>query len=838
MLFLLLSSVFSADNFPVFNDTCNYFNTYSYECQEITNESITVNYFGLPQCPSSEIVNYTDGTLSCVSYNQTNVNNIAVTNTSTFTFPNTLSFTSEDGVVSGLLLSSDHLDFLNQSSILCNNHNNSVYSSCQFLASSCALSMYYPRSSSCSVLDSIITSTSTGYQFNYEFWPKDRPFIEYDASGSRVLDESFITNEFTSRQVITIYLATYNYYGAFLGFRVMNDELQKCSEFVENTNSWRIFGTTLNRQCSVNITDLYRDSNNFFFDPFLAETIDDQIVLRPLPIMVKNYLSSDNVAVNNDRDSKKHRFFRRFFVSNTNATTNHIIYLSNATIVFPLEKTSTNNQSSPYFILTYDSSTTSSSSTVKFVTNTVYTRSLSNFYFIALVVVLVCGVFGILLWFFRSYIIVRHYGEDGIDLYVILGALGELVSIAGIVLFLVCFGFSFYIFVCYKWVNAAFIAIPNSNEFDIIIPISWLSFACLLVAIFIKAIMQIRADTFVIDWEPKKGSVQPSAWRRIMIANDWTKLLTARTINLPFTLICIVFILDGLNIDLINQTIPSSALYDVGTSYYVLRFAFTSFLFIIFYIVGYGVQRLLWLIFGSPISNFIDLCITANCSVLALLSRSWGFYLHGRSVNQVSEVDMGTLKSDMVKNYENNISGIHRITDDQKDRVFEVFLHENFRESLSKAYERVLDISSAKTMNASRACNFASISVEAMAAFEQLNAYLCKFFGEDEEKRSFILMKERFLSRLFGFPPDEDSKTIMFLKKDGAIRGSMLAGVEYSLCIFELLLFAGTHSMTDSAIIAGFTTYICDQIILALFRQLGRSNIARKALLDERFIIN
>ena len=61
------------------------------------------------------------------------------------------------------------------------------------------------------------------------------------------------------------------------------------------------------------------------------------------------------------------------------------------------------------------------------------------------------------------------------------------------------------------------------------------------------------SDVFFVDWEPapkesgSKGSV--SCWRTILVANEWTEMLTLRRTNLCFSLLFIGFFLLGLDLE-------------------------------------------------------------------------------------------------------------------------------------------------------------------------------------------------------------------------------------------------------------------------------------------------
>ena len=133
------------------------------------------------------------------------------------------------------------------------------------------------------------------------------------------------------------------------------------------------------------------------------------------------------------------------------------------------------------------------------------------------------------------------YGEDGIDFYVLLAIITELICIAAYYLFIMGAIFSFAVLVAYKWHSGSYSSI--SGDFSMLTPVIWVSFALALVGALLKTLMQFHSDVIFIDWEPRTQGVPVSAWRRIFIANEWVKLLHHRSYSLPFTLVVMLFIL-------------------------------------------------------------------------------------------------------------------------------------------------------------------------------------------------------------------------------------------------------------------------------------------------------
>lgn len=96
-------------------------------------------------------------------------------------------------------------------------------------------------------------------------------------------------------------------------------------------------------------------------------------------------------------------------------------------------------------------------------------------------------------------------------------------------------------------------------------------------------IMQCNAmhgttDVFFVDWEPMSksrsqgGNGSVSCWRTILVANEWTEMLSLRRTNLPFTLLFIGFFLLGLGLENNATQQPDLQDLDDGPLNVILRY--------------------------------------------------------------------------------------------------------------------------------------------------------------------------------------------------------------------------------------------------------------------------
>ena len=78
----------------------------------------------------------------------------------------------------------------------------------------------------------------------------------------------------------------------------------------------------------------------------------------------------------------------------------------------------------------------------------------------------------------------------------------------------------------------------------------------------------------------------------------------------------------------------------------------------------------------------------------------------------------------------------------------------------------------------------------------------------------------------------------VFYNDDGRSFNSILFyGNEWTLMLFDLLMFAFVDSLAQDFVLAGVITYLVTKALIILRDSFGRKNLTRKTLVDERFLI-
>jgi meckelin len=131
-------------------------------------------------------------------------------------------------------------------------------------------------------------------------------------------------------------------------------------------------------------------------------------------------------------------------------------------------------------------------------------------------------------------------------------------------------------------------------------------------------------------------------------------------------------------------------------------------------------------------------------------------------------------------------------------------------------------------------------------AYNSVNTYLTAFIGSVQSDAGEALIQPKpFLQRAFGLPPDmtQLTKPLFFEDTGGAWTETIFAGIEMDLLIFNILTFSVVdlglrHSGSASgSFVAAVVTYLVQTALNFAKNYFGEKNLAKKTLIDARFLV-
>jgi hypothetical protein len=189
--------------------------------------------------------------------------------------------------------------------------------------------------------------------------------------------------------------------------------------------------------------------------------------------------------------------------------------------------------------------------------------------------------------------------------------------------------------------------------------------------------------------------------------------------------------------------------------------------------------------------------------------------------------------------------GLRGLVSDTDDQVFCCYLAEDFAYNVKVAFDDVRQRFGKKAMEASKQQNSNSrLEVEMMGAYDRLNQYFRRFFEgagaerDEDHMPKFVVQPPTIAERAVGWAPQVgQSETILTIQGDYAYSQALMIGIEWSLSVFYMMLFAGVDMESKSPGIAAFVVFFVDLFLVRWFKRRTRLNLAKKAIIDEHFIL-
>jgi len=450
----------------------------------------------------------------------------------------------------------------------------------------------------------------------------------------------------------------------------------------------------------------------------------------------------------------------------------------------------------------------------------------------------------------------------------------------------------------YKGQKAVYFLLPTADDYvtqlgkRIII----VCFVSKLIEILLRLYEQINCDLFFVDWEKPRNDVERqlsvteephsglnvSVWRKIIACNKWNDLQTVRVIHVPLTLFFVIFLLNGLNLQYLATSQPSFNLERTAPIHPILLFAVSTFLLLVITILQYAYTNYVYdIYFENALYEFIDLLSLSNISLLIFDSNYHYFYIHGKSTHPSADVNHETML-EILENEEKTITKQRGLSGTNKD-AFSVYVTKEWRAHWEKEYtalvKRQLTMRRRKLRQINRRSlmdqgidqrewqarhgntrinqqltsnnqnpndnniidTSAVIHDRLLRANAVLNNFVCNFIDKHLNSYTYEMSENSFWRKLLKLPvflPDPMPNTIFFDdNREKDFRSTLLCGIEVDLILLMIFLFEMCVYIWKNVLVAVLVCYIVDRIIVALRKYYGEINIARKTLIDERFLI-
>jgi len=735
---------------------------------------------------------------------------------------------------------------------------------CQVLSNMCVMSQYEITQQPCIDYNTLYDRASGSSSVDP---PRttDMPWIVYAGSveTSALVSEALLTIDdidtvysFKSagEQKLRIVAARYSATGEFLGFEDVESSglLQLCpTSSIKRRAAFR-FGTEYELTCSITGEDFWDAEKypNEFVELFLQFTQNQQQFLYPIPIRITNIFD------NNAESAADWVFVRRFsLVDNlvgVETEGNEATSVQVATN-FVMQVTTKDAEGSggiflPYISITYTQISIDDRSDpvdVGFSVN--YQQNSSNDDTVFLAVYITINIFAVVYSFFELGAWRRREGlkyVDGKSFFMLILSLARNI---GNNFFLVMAFYAFIRWAIYKGQDIVSVLPPDEGVETYYITFTGIAFGLKIIEYIGMIAGQSHIDIFFIDWEKVKKNDEKkiSVWRTYFVANEWNELQVFRKLNLTTQLVLTILVLEVIGMkDVALETPLANAGYTQFPENYrpvynkVFRFGVMSttyFVLAVFQLLFNGLiyeSR-----FEDKISDFIDLCSVANISVLMLTERQFGYYIHGRSVHGTSQTDMFEMATNLNKE-EESLTSKRGLDPGTELQTFQIAIPQKFRYQFDRIYQNLQSGATIAGGAARRAGKFSKNVKATTTAYLTMKNFLITFFNHNFKEIDYFIKDKLFFESLFDMEFQEPIDRAILYNDEGAnFSGALYYGREWLHISFEILFINFVDYFTENFILSITILFIVQKILTFIRYSMGRNNLVKKTLVDERFLI-
>ena len=736
---------------------------------------------------------------------------------------------------------------------------------CQLLLNSCALNL---QGKHCSLIYNTIL--------------EKRMFLpESLLSDTSILSDTIYSLREETRNIandnLHFWVAKYFYNGTlFLYDRLENDFLQ-CSNSNEEKLNYKKLGNNIISKCIIDITKYLDYKNDFFYEIYLEKNIGNQkqeLVEIPIKIINENKIVKRMYLHVNKKNNPVEK--PEFYYAEEVKLCVKIIKGSN------LENN--NNRDKiflPHFEVKYNKKTDTDPIEYTFISE--YKSEITDIYKAMYIIFIIITVIVGLLVIYRVYVWIKINPMELIEknyfLLLLLEIIYKISKYIGKFYFWFTFGVSAYWYFFFKIQFRIYFLMPplDDNCYKTFRIIFVIGFCCYIIYMLIRVYKQVSFDIFFIDWESEQNmkindvvksdldkSVMykkyRSAWRMIHVVNQFNELQKKRIFNLyfGFSWIVLLYFIQDHNWIGREKQIPRDDNIPNAPVNFVLR----NFIAGITVLASSSVQlclvKLLQIWIPLKKQEFMDLCSVSNISVFILDGLLHGYYIHGHSPIGKADVNYdelfkflnaegaGTMRNRGLEN--------DNVPDHCNNQCYEMFISHSMRIIYDGLYIIQNESMLAKTVNTRKYIRKSKLGMRLFRNYlnsEKDQTMLDNYMNNQLRSKIDIVtyntiqyIKDKtLLQRIMGYTIDNtafvriNAPDIIFYRDYRQNFDDILfSGMEWEWFIMDLFVFQFLMIYTDDNYISMFVTFVFDYILYYIRIYFGNRNVAKKAVIDDRFL--
>ncbi|KAG8176834.1 hypothetical protein JTE90_001973 [Oedothorax gibbosus] len=688
--------------------------------------------------------------------------------------------------------------------------------------------------------------------------------------------------------------------GTLLGFKkIKSDDMHLCQESDVEVDIALVVGTRIERTCRKSLQTLWKDSEMVFYELYLVNNLNKS-EMYPIPVLIQSVVVNGE-SVNIEKDRSKWLLVSRFFLTDhisgieegssllekhNQPVTKVFRYASHVSLRVTFKSYGEPGKIFPPLLtITYAEATPgdymeNKKVTVKF--SALYDMDQSSAMKSISIALSVLCIFAFGWSILQTYSWFRRSGKHAIDLM----TLGKfLICMSGnisTVFFVVVLGSCLYWLTFFKRQDVIYTILPTHEQEEFINVYIGQAFAFKAIQLIHLLFAQCSIDIFFIDWErprvrastvsarvattsknvnetsvdaTKKGLLKAtpdkintemagvSIWRTYYAANEWAEMQSKRKISLSLQLFGVLFVLKVLGFETstlaaLNLNLPTADVQKYVPYSTCCRFALGAIVYLVIALLQVIVRRGLYERFvEDKLQQYVDLCSVSNVSVFILVTKRFGYYIHGRSTHGKADVNMKEMH-EFLRKEEEDLCGRRGLLPDTDQQTFQILLPPGVHDQFLRLLVPLTSYSQAADRMQGVGGRLAKVDIDRVAnTHYMLNKFLSSFIDHSFKDLDYVVKDRVLMEYLFDVECYEVADRGYFYNDDGRSFSSVLFyGNEAVLLLFDVLLFSVINIASADYVLATILTFVIAKAIQGIRRSAGRRNLVRKALVDERFL--
>jgi len=743
------------------------------------------------------------------------------------------------------------------------NCNNEYLILCQQLINSCILRLWQDVSNAyCSLL---LNKTNTINNL--------RPILSQDKPSDDGIGISYTldSDNRNDNRRLNFWVGKFGLNGTFLKFERLEYDFLPCSNSQEGKTDYKYYGNNYIKKCEIYIKKYLNNETSFLYEIFLENNIESHdINLIKIPIKITNI-----------GNYQAYRMFLHYY----NSTEDRYIYAEKVKLyVHTLSSDEEYKIQYPYFEVTYNEKRNVRLENIDqtdYTFEAEYKSDVSEFVKAMRIIFWILTAIVIFMVLYRTFVWIQNNPMNIIPNNYILKLLFEFFykscKYLGTFYFWFTFGISAYWYFFYKLQGRIYYLMPPTDDevYSKFKLIFYIGFGCYMMKMFIRIYKQVSFDIFFVDWETEKimamndvkssldkHSIKSkryrSAWRMIHVANQFNQLQKDRIFHLYFGFCWLVILYFRCHWYRREQMIPDDERLDEAPTNFILRNFIASIIVLASVSIELVIVKILQIWIPLKKQEFMDLCSVSNISVFILDEYLHGYYIHGLSPFLKADVNY----DELFKYLNQESTGAVRtrglendnIEDHNKNQSYEMFLSNAMRviydglyiiQTESMMFKGVNSENYFKKSRLGRRLfrNFLNFEKDQTLLDNYMNNQLkSKLELVSSDVRRYIKDKT-FCQRIMGYTINDTgmqiigAQDLLFYRDYGQNFDDLLFyGMEWEWFVMDLFVFQFFMIILDDVFIPMLLTYLIDNILYYIRCLLGDSNVAKKAVVDDRFL--